>query len=268
MKLRYYSDIHNELLEGKDEYFSPAIMPDEKDQVLVLAGDILKLHHIPRHLGFFQSLGERFKAFFYVFGNHEYYGGKIGEKYTQRAVKALSVVDNLHVLSRFTPSVYLDGFKFVGATLWTNPRQGYLEKQKSNDLKKIKYHDSVKNSYHAFNPVAWRREFDADFAWIRSETRDDYPTIVITHHAPSLFSVDEYDYDGSSAIYYKTDLSDFIDSRPNIKVWVHGHIHNRNHYELKGTLITSNPVGYPNAQDNRYKPHKIDYALPTSHLNL
>lgn len=263
MKLRYYSDLHNELVDHPDGFFRPDVLPDEKDQVLVLAGDVIKLHHIPKHLEFFESLGRRFKAVFYVFGNHEYYGGKMGEKYTQRAVESLSSVSNLHVLSRFTPSVYLDGMKFVGATLWTDPRRGYLSKYESNDLKRIKYHDKQRNSYHTFNPVAWRREFDADYAWLRAETREDTPTVVVTHHAPTMLSVDESDFNGSMAVYYKNDLKDFVESRPHVRAWVHGHIHTRNHYTVGSTLVTSNPVGYP-ALENNKRAHTEDSALSSS----
>ena len=87
MDIRIYSDLHQEFEEKA--IFTIAHLPDEKDQILILAGDIFRLKNISHYYDFFKDLSDRFHTVLYVFGNHEYYGYKMGKKYTKKAVKSL-----------------------------------------------------------------------------------------------------------------------------------------------------------------------------------
>ena len=70
----------------------------------------------------------------------------------------------------------------------------------------------------------------------------DGKTVVITHHAPSMLSVaPQYKNDNLSPSF-ASDL-EHIMGEP-IFLWVHGHVHNCNDYEINGTRVVSNPRGY------------------------
>jgi Icc-related predicted phosphoesterase len=78
-----------------------------------------------------------------------------------------------------------------------------------------------------------------------SEHRDK-PFVVITHHAPSFVSVPEYyKHDHLMNGGYASDLSEDILDNENIKVWVHGHMHDPVDYKIGETRILANPRGYP-----------------------
>lgn len=76
--------------------------------------------------------------------------------------------------------------------------------------------------------------------------------MVVGHHAPSHLSVDEL-YRGQSTNYaYYSDLSEFILDRPQIKLWVHGHTHNKFDYNIGDTRIVCNPRGYCHNGNEQY----------------
>jgi Icc-related predicted phosphoesterase len=63
--------------------------------------------------------------------------------------------------------------------------------------------------------------------------------------APSFLSVNEkFKHDGKSNGAYCSDLSDLILDNPNIKVWVHGHVHDTCDYKVGDTRVLCNPRGY------------------------
>lgn len=79
MKIRIYSDIHQEL-HREDKLFDIPLLDDDKNTVLILAGDI---DYLKFGLELANRHSEQFKAVIYVPGNHEYYNdskGKLGEE--------------------------------------------------------------------------------------------------------------------------------------------------------------------------------------------
>jgi hypothetical protein len=69
--------------------------------------------------------------------------------------------------------------------------------------------------------------------------------VVVTHHAPSSESVAEcYKSDTLMNGAFRSDLSDFILDRPQIKLWTHGHMHNSSNYWIGETRVVCNPRGY------------------------
>jgi hypothetical protein len=43
---------------------------------------------------------------------------------------------------------------------------------------------------------------------------------------------------------YRSDLGDFILDRPQIRVWIHGHMHDNFDYQVGSTRVVCNPRGY------------------------
>ena len=137
MKLRIYSDIH---LELPGATFVVPELPDDKETVLVLAGDIDTGHNAT---DFIKPLLRQFRAVIYVLGNHEFYGNRVDK--VQRRWKATNEYhDNLHVLDDAV--VVIDDVRFIGSTLWTdmdrgNPLAEMDAQQYLNDYRRITIND-------------------------------------------------------------------------------------------------------------------------------
>jgi Icc-related predicted phosphoesterase len=92
------------------------------------------------------------------------------------------------------------------------------------------------------------------FKMMLEEHRDKL-FVVITHHAPSFMSVNEkYKYDTTMNGGYASALDEFILDHDNIKVWVHGHMHDPNDYMIGTTRVVSNPRGYIPWEGDQFQP--------------
>jgi Icc-related predicted phosphoesterase len=99
----------------------------------------------------------------------------------------------------------------------------------------------------------------SDVQWLRDHLNLDgnIPTVVIGHHAPSYQSIHEM-YKGQADMNYAfcSDLDDIMVMHDNIKLWVHGHVHNCFDYQINQTRVVCNPLGYPGEQ-NYFDPELI-----------
>ena len=78
------------------------------------------------------------------------------------------------------------------------------------------------------------------------ESNPNHKIVVLTHHAPSKKSLcSKYAEDMLSSSYVSC-LDDFILKHPNIKLWVHGHVHNISNYTIGNCRVIANPFGYYN----------------------
>lgn len=83
--------------------------------------------------------------------------------------------------------------------------------------------------------------------------------VVVTHHAPSSLSIaDEYKGDELMNGGYYSDLTKFIEDRPSIKVFIHGHTHTKFDYTIGNTRILCNPRGYKG--EKSFSEFKLDYV--------
>jgi hypothetical protein len=75
--------------------------------------------------------------------------------------------------------------------------------------------------------------------------------------APSFLSVNEkYKNDSVNNGAYASDLNDMILDNENIKVWIHGHMHDPVDYMIGNTRVISNPRGYlPYEGNNGFIPN-------------
>lgn len=266
MKIRIYSDVHQEVKEHFNvPLFKIAKMDNEHEQVLVLAGDYISLRDL-KHDKFVQdilSLSKRFMHIIYVFGNHEYYNGKIGGIYDKNNIDSIqNIADNISVLSRHTPSVVISGFKFIGATLWTDfagkETHFFDVKNTSNDFKYIK---SAHAGFSKYKPKNWLYEHVSDIKWIKQEVINSQgmPVIVVTHHSPYSKAIDPVDDpDNLYSKFYTSNQDDFIKANTNIKMWIHGHIHHPFDFKIGETRVYSNPIDYDIYEDKNYKRSLIE----------
>lgn len=75
--------------------------------------------------------------------------------------------------------------------------------------------------------------------------KNDNKYVVVGHHAPSRQSTHpRYKHDQVMNGGYSSDLDLFIEDRPCIKLWTHGHTHEPFDYMIGETRIVCNPRGY------------------------
>jgi len=261
MKIHYVSDLHLEC-----EYQE---LPG--GEVLILAGDIAevkgisKQHHstkliqdTPDHFyrlsEFFKWECEKYDKVFYVLGNHEHYGGRLDKSY--HILKSI-MPDNVSVLENEV--VEYNGVMFMGATMWTDMNKNdpitlYTVKSGMNDYREISNFYENKNLYYKLTPEhtvgMFRKTVEYFKQTLEREENKLKPFVVITHHSPSYLSINEkykseYHMNGA----YCSDLSSFILDHPQIKCWIHGHLHDPVDYMIGTTHITSNPRGYVGFED-------------------
>ena len=263
MKVDLISDVHLECggltLPGGD--------------ILVLAGDACEATNLfngfhktrlldgnspDRFLHFFERECKKYSKVLYVLGNHEHYHGVFTDS---KDMLEKSVPDNVFVMEKETYDA--GDVVFVATTLWTNlhkrdPQTMWHVQQNMNDYHVIRYDD-----YHGRKllPDDTVDEHDAAVQWL-TDTIDRVPekqVFVITHHAPTSMSVDaRYKHDSLMNGGYYSDLSNFILDRPQIKHWVHGHMHLPANYMVGACEVTANPRGYaPFEADPKYQPKTI-----------
>jgi 3',5'-cyclic AMP phosphodiesterase CpdA len=98
---------------------------------------------------------------------------------------------------------------------------------------------------YAPDTIALHKEARAFLETTLAEPHDG-PTVVVTHHLPSYQSVHPTFYNlPMSALNggFYSDLNEII-NRFDIDYWFHGHTHQAMNYQLFGTKICANPVGY------------------------
>jgi hypothetical protein len=100
----------------------------------------------------------------------------------------------------------------------------------------------------------------ASFAALNSAlaAHPDDQFVVVSHHAPSYKSAGAGFEDAPLNPAYLNDRDDILLEHPNIRHWVHGHVHRPCEYRLFHTEVHCNPHGYiPRGRNPRKKPYKI-----------
>jgi len=246
MKLRIMSDLHLEFMDSLEDFVVPEL-PEDKDTVLILAGDI----HLHKGLAsVFDMFADRFKAIVFVYGNHEYYKANLPAVHG-KVMAATSHLTNVHILDMDT--VEIDGVHFVGSTLWTDmdnhdPFLMWDVRSKMSDYKCIRTGTDAEpwkfklQPKHTVSLHIKHKKFMFDKI---TELKEAGETVVaVSHHLPSYRCV-HGNYRGSSlnGAYASELWEDVEDSKPDL--WVHGHTHQSNDFMLTDhTRLICNPRGY------------------------
>ena len=234
MKIQILSDLHLE----QDPYCPKRINAD----VLVLAGDIAKgidaLSFIARWYADTPVL--------YVAGNHEFYGGSLQDTY--RALRRVTQGTHVHFLEK--DEIVINGVRFLGATLWTD--FDLFDKQRDQALLEANLcmNDfDARIRWDALDGPRFRAEDSVRLhletrAWLNQKmaTAFDGPTVVITHHAPSIKSIAmRYRKNHLVTAAYASDLETLAQQAD---LWIHGHTHRAVDYHIGKCRVVSNPRGY------------------------
>ncbi len=230
MKLNILSDVHNE--------FSVLPIPHTDADVVILAGDIdLDARAIEWAKGFDKQV-------VYLPGNHEYYKGHL-ETVDQR-IRDAAAGTNVSILDG---ELIIDNVRFLGGILWTDFKLfseaqaefAKLDAQASmNDYRLIR----TGAGYRKLNPNDTQLIFHKTVVLLETRLKEPFPgkTVVVTHHAPSFQSIAPMYRQDSLTPAFASNL-DYLMGEP-ISLWIHGHVHHSNDYEINGTRIISNPRGY------------------------
>jgi len=233
-RLWIVSDLHCD-----SSLWSPAAVPQH--DVLIIAGDvangrdaaIAQLYRIAQHTP---------APIVVVPGNHDVHGGTLdGFVGSDRLAS-----DGIHVLGPGA-AVVLGGVRFVGSTMWTDWQLNEREFQAQSWA--ARHMPEYGHVTRADGELIWPRDVYDEHQWQRRALNNelavphDGPTVVVTHHAPSIRSVHPGDRTDVSAAAFASDLEELI-LRHQPPLWVHGHIHHASDYRIGDTRIVCNPRGY------------------------
>lgn len=233
MKIQLMSDMHLE--------FGPIDVNTLKTDadVLILAGDIVVAAHVNRGVYdyFFDWALANYDHVLMICGNHEHYAGDVTESFEIIQARWPTLV----LLER--DCFYYEDIIFYGATLWTD-----MNKEDPNMMLAAKYgmndFRTIMNGPVRWDPADTIIEHNLAKVDIAEISSVEKRIVVIGHHSPSYRSVDGRYKNNDLNGAYASDLDDFIEARPNIELWVHGHMHSNNDYMIGGTRILANPRGY------------------------
>lgn len=232
MRALVFSDLHLEFRNNTTDFemFKSKFRVPKVD-VVINAGDT---HPSGLMREYFK---EGIPNYLEVIGNHDLYGSEL------KTYRWISVIE---------------GVKICGVTLWT-------DFNKNNPLAKLKFQQNLadqrlikKSDYDVPLVDCLYTIHKMDLEYIEREK----PDFVVTHHAPSFRSVHPRFYHSGDLNYcFYSDLDNFILDHPNIKYWIHGHVHDPFDYTIGGCRVVCNPLGYPNEtyqKDKYYQGVIID----------
>ena len=271
MKIAVASDIHL-------EFGDIDITNDGQADVLILSGDICVAADLDMRdrrqteLGFARRRSEMFHDFFercaanfphviYIMGNHEYYHSDFATALGEMRRK-LAHLSNLYILEREIKVI--DDVTFIGGTLWTDmnnsdPLTLYHMRTMMNDFRVIQNSDipvhfrtqegEFRTRTAKFSPEDAVTEHVKMKEYIQVVTamlgKNTNKYVVVGHHAPSRRSTHAmYAHDTIMNGGYSSDMDQFIEDRPQIKLWTHGHTHHVFDYVIGETRVVCNPRGY------------------------
>lgn len=221
---------------------SPFQAPETAADIVILAGDISRPKQaISWAQGFKQPV-------IYVPGNHEFYGGSL--EGTLHELKTLTQGSHIHVLDN--ESITLHGIRFLGSTLWSTfnlfPEPDTKSRAIEQALELVRDFSVIKSDTHTgkpFSPDLMNALYERNRAWLKQalDTRCPEPTVVITHHAPSLRSVNPRFKGSLLNACFASETDDLVQGDKAV-LWIHGHMHDCLDYTLNGTRVVCNPRGY------------------------
>jgi predicted phosphodiesterase len=258
------------------EFSDLDIVNTDNAEVLILSGDICVAADLDMRdrrqteQGFARWRSEMFHEFFercaanfphviYIMGNHEYYHSDFATALTDVRRK-LAHLSNLDIMERDVKVI--GDVTFIGGTLWTDmnnsdPLTLYHMRTMMNDFRVITNSTTpvhfktsegeFRTRVGKFSPEDAVTEHVKMKQYIQSVVQGNHDTkyVVVGHHSPSRLSTHEmYKNDTVMNGGYSSDMDDFIQDHPQIRLWTHGHTHHPFDYVIGETRIVCNPRGY------------------------
>lgn len=245
IKINIYSDIHTEM----PAYYLDNTQYRQDGDLIILAGDIA---HACDAVEVISRLFPG-KTVAYTPGNHEYYGmGKSIDDCNAiiaKDVDAYNAQGNGHIIflndNMSIHDINNVPVRFIGGTLWTDfnlygnvERDMRLVGMSLNDYRLIRSPDGAMKPKETLERHWNTRNVIKNV--VSSEF--DGPTIVVTHHLPSLKAIHPMYKKDRVTAGFASKMDDMFGD--NVTLWVAGHTHSSSMFKSKGTLFVCNPEGY------------------------
>lgn len=241
MKLWVFSDLHLEIAPLKEPLKVPSA------DVCVVAGDVTNKGILPSIDWLVEHIGRHMPVVF-VAGNHEFYKSFMSSNIA--AASKIGSESGVHFLEN--SCVTIKDVVFCGATLWTDFGLFGLEwrelamrrvKVAMNDYRLI---NLQKRPYLGLKPVhTYRKHIESlrflERCLLHYQGKE---IVVVTHHAPSIRSVESKYRDDIITTAFASNLDELIETMQPA-LWVHGHVHHHVDYVIGRTRVVANPKGYP-----------------------
>jgi len=244
MKIQYCSDLHLEFPENETFLKSNPLKPD--GDILILAGDIVPFAVMDKHPDFFDYLADNFETTYWLPGNHEYYHSDVSER---SGVLNEKIRSNVVLINN--QSVSIHNTRLIFSTLWSyiSPSNEYRINKNMSDFHVISYQGQP-FSTDVFNLL--HTESKAFLVSALKDKKEDFKTIVVSHHVPTLSNYPER-YSGSKLNEaFVVELSDLIKDS-EIDYWMYGHTHaNTADFEVGKTHMLTNQLGYIEYNEHQY----------------
>ncbi|UIJ97480.1 metallophosphoesterase [Rhizobium leguminosarum] len=240
MKLWILSDLHLDI-SGLAKLDIP-----EAD-VCVVAGDIFTRGVVPSLRWLDDRITDHMPVVF-VAGNHEFYHGEIVQGHI--AATRYDARGDLYYLEN--GCVEIDGVVFAGATLWTDfdlfgPEWSQRGMQNAadamNDFRLIAFGDEPSQRFKPIHSLKIHQESRRFLDGVLAKYRDQ-KVVFVTHHAPSMLSVEEKYRTDLLTTAFASNLEDLM-ALGGPALWIHGHVHHFVDYTINDTRVIANPRGYP-----------------------
>jgi hypothetical protein len=192
----------------------------------------------------------------YVPGNHEYYDGEIGA--VGAALRARAAASpNVRVLDN--DELVLGDVRFLGTTLWTDFELFGRESARAAIAESLRRVVDFRAIGHGparrLTPEDTLEFHRTARAFLEARLAAPFAgkTVVITHHAPHPGSVHPRFQHNLTSAAFVSDLTPLLGTPC---LWLHGHTHDSFEYEVGGTRIVANPMGYrsSNWRESRNDP--------------
>lgn len=243
IRVQILSDIHGE--------FGTHALPARQDlqtnaDIIVLAGDIARA---PDTVRVVSHLFPEERPVVLVGGNHEHYKtGLTVDQGNEIMHEAAAVEPRIHVLENEELILNVCGvaLRVLGATFWTDfalnsniAADAEICRRVVNDHQAIAGTDGGR-----FSPAEAIRRHAASSRFLADKLDQwhEGPTIVVTHHLPSIRSISKRFLGPISSAFASN--ADGLVSR-GAALWIHGHTHDSQRWrDDSGTLVVCNPAGY------------------------
>lgn len=242
MRIRCLSDLHLEFTGYEIDYLAPA-----GEDVVVLAGDIgVGMRGLEWAMA---AIPDR--PVFYVMGNHEYYKYDLEPLLAQARERVAG--SNVWLLEN--DAVDVGGVRFLGCTLWTDFRahgEQWREQAMAVGGKLLNDYSLIRHGDRALQPADTERRCLESVLWLaRAIEQSTLPTVVVTHHPPTMATISPFWEGKISAAAFHNDFDALI--QPPVRAWIHGHTHYSVERQVNGALVTSNQRGYPREKLKRFR---------------
>jgi hypothetical protein len=242
MRLHILSDLHLE--------FGPAEIPQPNADVVVLAGDI----HLGREGWRWARKQFSGRPVIYVMGNHEFY------RHSLPGLTELlkNETDGSHVCLLENSSVEINGYTFLGCTLWTdfeltgNPAAAMrIAGEGMSDYHIIRFGPE----HRPLSPPDTARLHFNSVAWLRKQLAgcDRSRTVVVTHHAPSPRSEAPHHANSPLKPAFGSNLDSLV-AQSGVPLWIYGHTHYNADFTIGATRVLTNQRGYPDSLCAGFNP--------------